>query len=145
MRWWTVPLGMVILTAGACDLGEYHPFGEGGVDSDRARFRLLISVETIGEDLDADGYLIRVAEAVTADSSITLRTAPSRIFENWLFDYVEVPATRWTINVLVSLENLAENCAVVPASDPAGDNPVAIQLKAGGWQRHDFRVTCVAL
>jgi hypothetical protein len=39
--------------------------------------------------------------------------------------------------VLVSLSDVAFNCTV------AGQNPVEVQLQAGGWSRAEFNVACV--
>jgi hypothetical protein len=136
MRWQLAAGCLIFAMVTGCDpLGDMNLIG-GPYPLEEQRFELLVRVRTSGDAAD-DGYLLTVAEVVGADSVVVLSEVRYGYRQSHqLFSY-PAPHTGAVLDVLVSLSDIAFNCAV------SGQNPFPAQLPTS-WMSHvTFDVTCV--
>jgi hypothetical protein len=134
-----------LLGATACDVVDLSGFNLFGPEVPKPTggttftFQMGMSVRVTGEDMDTL-YAGAVDQVLAADSLRSLvghaRVRANRDDPVW-FTYAG--GANATMDVLVTLSEIATNCAV------AGDNPVAVLLKRGETARAEFAVTCAAM
>ena len=124
------------------DLSGFNLFGPAGPKPSGGTthtYQMGMSVRATGQDVDTL-YAAAVDEVLAADSLRALvvraQVRANRDVPVW-FSYA-APAPGARMDVLVTLSEVAANCAVV------GDNPIAIQLKEEETAPAEFAVTCAA-
>ena len=128
---------LILATVGGCD---FDPFG--GIDlfgpspPGEPQFELYVAVQTTGDALD-NGYLLTVAEVVSADSVVVLSEVRYGVRQSHQVFRYPAPDGAAVLDVLVTLSDVTFNCSV------SGQTAVPIQLQARLSARVDFNVACV--